>query len=360
MRWFWLILFLFAFGLLLILLIYLGERAFKKWVLFKHPDFSRTLSKSDIVYIEEAKAELLIYRQSKNKRSHWYGLVYYLGFIPAMIGAWITGLFLFRWINVLSAKGLFRNSAVFGDIIWFEIHPVGVSAIIGLFVGIMFAGWILYVLSGFNRGFTEWMVLTKGSSGKETDEDVFQRRLTQIEHDVRVERLDVHHSFNPSDFLTSIVRRHGRYCGVLTLVIAIPMFAFLYLDVRDRDVFYEKGLTYTHYWNGSVTEVSFDELDAVHLQCAIGNKNRLQTSVHFYKAEEVIAQYDLNIFNIDQAQEIEVHLRANGVTFIPHYWHPKSKDETLAYTQKCLERLKNSRTDEYYQKLIPVLHIGEL
>lgn len=359
MTWVYLALFLIA----LIVCVTIGERLFhritEKKLSQKHPDYHRSLTQSEARFVAEAEIRLRLYASDKSYKNRWNWPLYF-SFIPVMLGLFVIGAWVYSVINAMDVA-VYKRLNPHLDILFIQTDLVWASAIIAMFAVIFGAGWLSYVLTGFNRKFTDWMVLTQSSYNQsESDESILKRRVTQIEHDVRIRRLDVDQPFYPSAFLRSIARQHGRYCGIITLVILTPALIFLPLDLRHKVVFTSDALLVTGYWSGEITAIAYPDMSAAEIECAYGHKNKRNIAVNFMQDGERVAYYNFSAKNLDAFSDIDDRLRATNVPFKKHYYHPKGRGPKLAYTSKCVQSLRSDFIGAILDKMVKVFHLDEL
>lgn len=186
----------------------LGEIIFYKWVRHTHPNFDREFSKTENCYVETAQASLSEFQESEKYPTGKYMLMHMIAFPYFVLsGGIVFGIsyYIHDWLNA-------QNTHFVSD---FMIGTFGLAASAG--AG-LFATWLCYFTLSKNALFIEWLVLNHSSLGRETTESIVKRRLAQIEHDVRIRRLDVLSNFSPSEFLQSIYRRHQRYTGIAACI----------------------------------------------------------------------------------------------------------------------------------------------
>lgn len=324
------------------------------------PNYYRELNEREIRYLETASAKLWERIEALEKNPWTYSAIYY-AFIGLVILMW-GGLFLLgRYLYdrqsdaIRQAEGLRHE---LGDIIWFETYPLGISWLLGGILGLVLAVWVMYRLTQWMGSFSQWAALFRSGATHLGPDEAMMNNVIKLEHEVRTQKLDVYALFDVDAFIDGQAHKNSQIAGVLTLTLLFVTALFLFLDINNRPIFFEQGLTYPRYWQGDRVEIHYDALDAVELKCKLKRQGRPETALHILAGSDRVASLNMTRKTVFEAWRLDNFLRTTNVEFRPF---PTPPEATVpSYSQGCFQRLEVREHTDVYRMYEKVLHRQEL
>ena len=337
-----------VFFLIYALIFVVIDRVFYAWVNYRHPDYHRILSAPEQAYVEDAQRSLRKFAETENYHAWWHR---WLSFSTILV----IGGIIFLGSKLVQAfvkyhANTFNHDPSMGILLWASPDPIKFSTFFGILGGAVLAGWVIYLLTTWLRNFTIWLVLKQDAYNTSDPEDILNRRLKQIEHDVRIDRLNHLGKFDPEHFLIGIARRHKNYSLIFSTALLIPWAILVWLEVNSRSFFYYFGVSAAQPYKMSRLDLRYKDVKSVEISCLLSEAGSPLESVHLRLSENVEIPIYVSNKNVREVWEIDKRLRDASVKF-------ETRDRQ--FELPCIEKSRSGNR-VHRQFYYDILHLDEL
>jgi len=254
-----------------------------------YDNYDRNLSRQDLVYLEQAQADLEVAADVKSPL--WYKIILYIGLLPMMALCWaVLGGIMLGLHLLIDASGASPDNVILktGGELLGAFFPV-------LFGGIFLAGAILYALTLRTQSFSNFVALNSSLSGN-GKENVLPGLFAKTEHEIRSRQQTSSAGFSTDDFLNRVNVSYRNvmlkfFYGCLGLAAILAFF-----DLRSGVTFYETEMVGTGaYFNVSPKQtIPYDRVTKVDFQCSFIDNTPNSDYVIFVDDDEEFVSVNYN------------------------------------------------------------------
>lgn len=319
----------------------------------KYHDYDRSLTSKEEAYIDAAQTALIEAGEQAKTYPKWYGWFLALGYLPVMLTmmAVFVGLMVFLTIVLSKLIIIADGSEIISD-------NFGVSALLGIFGGIIFAGAIMYMLTLRSDRLSQYIALNSDIWGFDS-EAIHHRQMARVVNSVRAHKIDTDHPFDANEFLRwrNICYRNG--CFKWTAAIMLPAIILSIFDARNQQALYENHLLLrgSYFSVFPMKKIPLTEIDRVDIRCFRNDGNN-NLAYFLWKDGKKLLRFDVNEEDLTALYKLDIKMRRQDVEFRPHARRKKDQITRSFYHKKCVETSLRKYVDRDVE-IKAVLHVED-
>lgn len=318
----------------------------------KYPDYDRELTQGEINYLEKADIALKQERMSLGPVPFWYSPFLYFGLVPVMLCMFGLLLFIISKLKQI----LFQFFYTFEDNLLFVESEVVIPAMIGMFAGILLAGYILYSIALLSEKLSKYVALNSDMSGFE-EEKIHANQLAVLTHNIRARIENIDKPFKASKFLHGRNKSYRDLTLTISLALLLPTLLLLPLDARQIDAFYpDRIYTTARYFSIKQPEtLSYDRVEEVEISCfkTSGRSSRNVVDYDIVIDDNPKISIRMSLKNIGGLFVLDKIFRDRDIQMSPRVWKEKSQ-----YRKSCVRHFLNGGGFDREQ-IRSILHVDE-
>lgn len=240
------------------------KKGWRKWHALKFPNYSRELNQTELNWINRTSLQLA-QEKSNQKYSRWTWLLSG-GLVPVSIGMGLTFIMLIVALNLLSKD-------VPTDVLtWIRI-PIGVSTVLGVFLGIFLAAIAMIWFVRRNSVARDYLTYHYGWGYASPRPRGPEEIKEELEHFVRTGDLAHLTDYDSDLFSNLIFHRTAPAWKGWTIGIALLTTVFLVLDSQFYLNVFPDRIETSPYFSLSDKVYRFDDVIAVHRRCTLASND---------------------------------------------------------------------------------------
>jgi hypothetical protein len=242
------------------------KKGWRKWHALKFPNYSRELKQAELNWINRTSLQLA-QEKSDQKYSRWTWLLSG-GLIPVSVGMGLTLVILIVSLNVLSKD-------VPTDVLTWVRIPIGISSVLGVFLGIFLAAIAMIWFVKHNSVARDYLTYQYGWGYALPRQRGVEEIKEELEHFLRAGDLAHLPNYDSDLFSNLIFHRTAPAWKGWTIGIAVVTSVFLVLDSRFYLNVFPDRIETSPYLSLSDKVYRYDDVIAVHRKCTLASNDKV-------------------------------------------------------------------------------------